>query len=131
MSRDTVVLTASAGAFPGLAATLADLGVELRTQPLLSFAPPLDWHPLDSALAQRRRYRAVALTSPRAAQALAERIDATGVSWQESALPVWVVGVTTEEALQAKSAGYAGQTVCQVQGKPLPRRSLMPCLRPA
>jgi uroporphyrinogen-III synthase len=103
MSKDTVVLTASAGAFPGLAAALAEMSIQLVTRPLLSFEPPVDWAPLDNALAQRRRFQAVALTSPRAAQALAERIDVSGLTWDDDAPAVWVVGSATEEALRGRA----------------------------
>jgi uroporphyrinogen-III synthase len=45
----------------------------------------------------------VALTSPRAAQAFAERIDASRVTWDDSTSAIWVVGSTTEEALQGRA----------------------------
>ena len=100
---DTIVLTASAGAFPGLATALADIPAVVRERPLLSFSPPLDWGQLDAALARRHRYRALALTSPRAAHALVERIDACKVRWGEGTEPaVWAVGVATLEALQGR-----------------------------
>lgn len=103
MSKDTVVLTASAGAFPGLAAALAEMSIQLETRPLLRFEPPVDWGPLDTALARRGGYEAVALTSPRAAQAFAERIELCGIVWDQAAPEVWVVGSATEEALRGKA----------------------------
>jgi uroporphyrinogen-III synthase len=103
MSKDTVVLTASAGAFPALAAALAQVSIQLETRPLLSFEPPADWDPLDRALAQRHDYQAVALTSPRAAQAFGERIDACRITWDLTAPAVWVVGSSTEEALRGRA----------------------------
>ena len=103
MSRDTVVLTASAGAFPGLVDALAEISIQLETRPLLSFEPPVDWSPMDRALARRQDYQAVALTSPRAAQAFAERIDICGIAWDQTGPAVWVVGLATEEALRGKA----------------------------
>jgi uroporphyrinogen-III synthase len=103
MSKDTVVLTASAGAFPGLAAALADIAIHLESRPLLSFEPPDDWGPLDTALEQRQRYQALALTSPRASQAVAERIDACRITWAEAAPHIWVVGSATEEGLWGRA----------------------------
>jgi uroporphyrinogen-III synthase len=110
MSKDTVVLTASAGTFPGLAGALAEMSIQLEIRPLLSFEQPADWGQLDRAVKschsdigdRRRGYQAVALTSPRAAQAFAERIDACGVTWDDTAPAVWVVGSTTEEALRGR-----------------------------
>ncbi|HEX6435272.1 MAG TPA: uroporphyrinogen-III synthase, partial [Gemmatimonadales bacterium] len=103
MSQDTVVLTASAGAFPGLAAALADVSIHLESRPLLSFQPPADWSQLDAALEHRHRYRAIALTSPRASQALADRIDVLRVTWDNRAPAVWVVGSATEEGLRGRA----------------------------
>jgi uroporphyrinogen-III synthase len=103
MTKDTVVLTASAGTFPGLAAALAEVSIQFVSRSLLSFEPPLDWAPLDNALARRRSFQAVALTSPRAAQAFAERLDACGLTWDADAPAVWVVGSTTAEALQGRA----------------------------
>jgi uroporphyrinogen-III synthase len=97
------VLTASAGTFPGLAAALGDTAVTLEARPLLSFEPPIDWGPLDAALEQRHRYQALALTSPRASQAVAERIEATRTTWDTVAPVVWVVGSATEEALRGRT----------------------------
>jgi uroporphyrinogen III methyltransferase/synthase len=69
----TVVITASAGTLPGLLDALRDVPVPAEEHPLMSFAPPLDWGPLDRALDEVERYEAVAFTSPRAARAFAER----------------------------------------------------------
>ena len=74
----TVVLTASAGAFPGLAEALRTIPVAVEDAPLMSFAPPLDWTPLDDAIRNLGRYRAVAFTSPRSARAFTERIRRAG-----------------------------------------------------
>jgi uroporphyrinogen-III synthase len=102
MRGDTVVLTASAGAFPGLVSALAGTGISLAIRPLLSFESPSDWNQLDTALKERHRYHAVALTSPRASQALAERIDACRLAWDASP-DIWVVGSATAEALRGRA----------------------------
>lgn len=94
----TVVVTASSGTLPGLVDALRRVPLPVEEHPLLSFAPPLDWRPLDRALDAVARYDAVALTSPRAARALAER-------WQPrrgrgtSLPPVWAGGPGTVAAL--------------------------------
>jgi uroporphyrinogen-III synthase len=103
MSRDTVVLTASAGSLTGLSEILRELSIELEVRPLLSFEPPADWGPLDAAIARRGNYAAVALTSPRAAEAMAERIEASRTSWEKTGPEVWVSGPATAEGLRGKA----------------------------
>lgn len=68
-----VVLTLSSGALAGLAAALGNDGITVEERPLLQFAPPTDWEPVDQALDELDQYRAVAFTSPRAAEAVATR----------------------------------------------------------
>ena len=97
-----VVLTASPGAFPGLADGLRRLPALVEELPLLTFAPPVDWGPLDHALGALSRYEALAFTSPRAATAFIERYEAVrgGSSRAGDALPeVWSGGPGTTAAL--------------------------------
>jgi uroporphyrinogen-III synthase len=106
---DTIVVTASAGAFSGLADALRDLSVRVVDRPLLSFGPPTDWAPLDEALRLRARYGSVALSSPRAAAALADRIRAGRISWLIGHDPrVWAVGAATADALQGLAGPVQG-----------------------
>ena len=67
------VSTLSPGALDGLADALAGEPVTLMERPLLGFDAPVVWTPLDLALARLWEYGAVALTSPRAARAVAQR----------------------------------------------------------
>ena len=98
---ETIVITASSGAFSGLAEALHHIPVRVASRPLVSFSSPADWIPLDRALKQRSRYGALALTSPRAATAVLERVRASGITWDEGdSPPVWAVGSATAEALQ-------------------------------
>ena len=98
---DTVVLTASAGTFPGLADALKKIPVAVEERPLLSFEPPLDWKPLDAALDQITSYGSIAFTSRRAAQAFTARIQSRGMSWsgREDMPVVWAVGPATAAGL--------------------------------
>jgi uroporphyrinogen-III synthase len=97
---DTVVLTASAGSFPGLVEALKEVPIAVEERPLLSFSPPVDWTPLDSALDHLDSYGAVAFTSPRAARAVVERMRARRTSWGGGLRPeVWAVGPATSAAL--------------------------------
>jgi uroporphyrinogen-III synthase len=92
------VLTASAAAFPGLIPALERLAVAVEQRPLVNFAPPEDWGPLDQGLARLDQYAALALTSPRAAQAVAGRLRARADS--PGKLPaVWASGPATAAAL--------------------------------
>jgi uroporphyrinogen-III synthase len=99
--RGAVVLTASAGSFPGLADALRERSVEVLKRPLIGFAAPSDWGPLDAALGRASSYRAIALTSPRAAKAVADRVRAREIPWPQSGGPaVWAAGQATAASLE-------------------------------
>jgi uroporphyrinogen-III synthase len=83
-----VVLTGGADSLPGLAALLRHEGLGVLERPLLSFAPPSDWSALDGALHARDQYHALAVTSPRAAQAVLQRVDWLRLA-PETLPPVW------------------------------------------
>jgi uroporphyrinogen-III synthase len=93
----TVLVTASAGTFPGLAEALRAIPVGVEEVPLMTFAPPLDWRPVDAAVRDLGRYAAVAFTSPRSAHAFAERVAALGGA--AAATEAWAAGAGTAEAL--------------------------------
>jgi uroporphyrinogen-III synthase len=97
---ETVVLTASAGTFSGLAAALSNAPVILEEHPLVSFESPSDWSQLDRALMNASEFGAVAVTSPRAARALTDRLLALGISWKDSAPTVWAGGSGTAAELR-------------------------------
>lgn len=98
---ETVVVTASAGAFPGLVEALRALPVQVEEHPLMNFAPPSDWAPLDSALDRLDSYAAVAFTSPRAAAAVVDRMAGRprGRARGQQTRMVWAGGVATRAAL--------------------------------
>ena len=98
MKPPTVVVTASADAFPGLGEALRAIPVAVEELPLMTFVSPEDWSPVDAALRALDRYGAVALTSPRAARAIAERADALGAS-APAGTAIWATGRATAEAL--------------------------------
>lgn len=100
MRRETVVLTASLGSFPGLVDALKKIPVTVEERPLISFGPPLDWAPLDAALQQLDTYSAVAFTSPRAAGSVLERMTARGMAWTSRAPEIWAIGPATAAALR-------------------------------
>lgn len=101
---DTVVLTASAGTFPGLVEALREVSIAVEERPLVSFSGPLDWAPLDAALARADTYGAVAFTSPRSARAFTERMQARDLRWGNGPVvpQIWAVGPATTSALQGK-----------------------------
>jgi uroporphyrinogen-III synthase len=106
-----VVLTVSPGAFPGLADGLRRLPVTVDELPLLTFAPPMDWAPVDRALDGLSRYDAVAFTSPRAATAFIGRYAETGreSNRRRDALPpVWSGGGGTTAALAPLAPAVRG-----------------------
>ena len=64
----------------------------------MTFAPPLDWRPVDDAIRGLARYRAVAFTSPRSARAFAERFRVLDAAWPRETA-AWASGSGTAEAL--------------------------------
>ncbi len=98
MIAATVVVTASAGAFPGLGDALRAIPAAVEDTPLMTFAPPLDWRPVDEAIRGLARYRAIAFTSPRSACAFAERMRALDATMPPNA-SAWAAGRGTAEAL--------------------------------
>jgi uroporphyrinogen-III synthase len=99
----TIVLTASAGTFPGLVEALKAIPIAVKERPLVSFGPPLDWTPFDAALDRVSSYAALALTSPRAARAMVERLEVQGKPWGGAATPtIWALGPATARALAGK-----------------------------
>lgn len=90
----TVVITASAGSFPGLADALRALPAAVEERPLMSFVAPLDWGPVDRAIEALPRFDAVAVTSPRAGRAFAERVGEL-----RDPPPVWAAGPGTAMSL--------------------------------
>ena len=101
-----VVVAASAGTFAGLAEALRSLPAEVESVPLLSFAPPEDWGPVDAALERWREYEAVVFSSPRSAQSVLERASVTGLAFpQESGRQtpqIWAAGPGTARELGSK-----------------------------
>jgi uroporphyrinogen-III synthase len=93
----TVLVTASAGTFPGLAEALRAIPVGVEEVPLITFAPPLDWRPVDASIRDLGRYAAVAFTSPRSAQAFAERVAVLGGAGAMT--EAWAAGAGTAQAL--------------------------------
>jgi uroporphyrinogen-III synthase len=99
--RGAVILTASEGSFPGLAEALGERSIEVVKRPLIDFAAPADWGPLDAALDWASTYEAIAFTSPRGGKAVSDRIRARGVLWPQSPRPaVWAAGQATAASLE-------------------------------
>jgi uroporphyrinogen-III synthase len=94
-----VVLTTAPGTLAGLAVTLRAEGITVREAPLLSFGPPADWAPVDQAIFRLPDFRAVAVTSPRAAQAFAGRLALHRVS-PPRGQEAWATGEQTAEPLR-------------------------------
>jgi uroporphyrinogen-III synthase len=99
---ERVIVTASAGSFPGLSDALRVLNVSVEERPLIEFREPSSWGALDFALDRLDSYGTIALTSPRAAAALRERLVARrgGVPKSPATPPgVWAAGDATAAAL--------------------------------
>jgi uroporphyrinogen-III synthase len=98
---ETIVVTASEGSFPGLVQALEGIAVEVQQYPLISFMAPSDWTSVDRALGRLSSYRAIAITSPRAAAAVAGRMKARreGAERVETLPAVWAGGSASAAAL--------------------------------
>ncbi|MEA2724056.1 MAG: uroporphyrinogen-III synthase [Gemmatimonadales bacterium] len=72
--------------------------VLVEEYPLMTFAPPGDWGPLESALDRWDSFAAVAFTSPRAAAAVRERLAGRRPRGQNIPM-VWAGGTVTKDAL--------------------------------
>lgn len=94
-----VVLTTAPGTLAGLADTLRAEAISVREAPLLSFGPPADWAPVDQAIFRLPDFQAVAVTSPRAAQAFAERLVLHRVN-PPRGQEAWATGEATAEPLR-------------------------------
>jgi uroporphyrinogen-III synthase len=120
-----VVVAASAGTFAGLAEALQSVPSEVVSIPLLTFAPPDDWEPVDLALRRWSEYEAVVFTSPRSAKAVLGRAKARGLTLAptpaRSAPQIWAAGPGTARELGSgfgpirqppeRAAGEAGAAV--------------------
>jgi uroporphyrinogen-III synthase len=95
----TVVLTTATGSLAGLADTLRAEGVTVREAPLLSFEPPADWAPVDRAIFRLPEFRALAFTSPRAAEAFASRLSLHRVN-PPRGQEAWAAGSSTAARLR-------------------------------
>jgi uroporphyrinogen-III synthase len=95
----TVLVTASTGTFPGLVEALRAIPVGVEEVPLMTFAPPLDWAPVDAAVRTLGRYTAVAFTSPRSARAFADRVTALGGPGTGTVTEAWAAGAGTAQAV--------------------------------
>lgn len=82
-----VVLTSGSGSFPGLELAMAAHGCTLDRLPLLEFDVPESWDPVDAALERLHEFDAIAITSPRAAEAIVDR--AKYLELRASAIPLW------------------------------------------
>ena len=92
----TLVVTSAEGSFEGLEPIAEMTGWSVRRSPLIRFAPPEDWSSLDHALRHLDTFSAVAVTSPRAAAVLADRLP-----HQPVATTAWAVGERTARELRA------------------------------
>jgi uroporphyrinogen-III synthase len=98
----TVVVTLSETALDGLDLALADADVTCSRHPMHTFVDA-PWAALDSALRLLDGYKAVAVTSPRAAAALVARAGQRGRD-QLADRQVWVSGARTAAALRDSGA---------------------------
>jgi uroporphyrinogen-III synthase len=101
-----VVVTRAPEQAQELIRELARVGAEVLTLPTVAFAPPTDWHAMDSAIGAIRGFDWILLTSQNAVRFLAQRCREMGIDLKSLQLPrplVAAVGPRTAEA--ASNAG--------------------------
>lgn len=86
-----------------LSEPLRALGATVLELPLIEIRPPLDWGPLDGALARLNEYHWLVFTSTNAVEAVAERRTILGLAGPLPTLAV--VGPATRQALVSAFAG--------------------------
>lgn len=100
MTRNLVVLLGAPGTLAGLDHALDRVGAQLVTYPLLAFDEPTDWAPVDAAIRRLSDYGCIAVTSPRAGMALAQRLRLHPVA-PGRIPPVWATGHASAAPLRA------------------------------
>jgi uroporphyrinogen-III synthase len=103
-----VVVTRPDDADAELPRALEELGARVLRWPTTRWAPPADPGPLDDAVRRMDEFRWVVFTSPRAVQAVAERMDRL-----PAGVRVAVVGRTTGARVQ--HAGWSVDVIPEVQ----------------
>lgn len=96
-----VAITLSVAALPGLVEALTGHGAQVQVAPLLRFLPPLDWEPVDRALARFGEYPTLAITSPRASEVLMQRL-ALGAKSPRVVPAVWASGSAAAAPLESR-----------------------------
>ena len=97
----SIVLTGSEGSLTGLAGALRARSFDVVERPLLGFAPPGNWWLLDDAVDRLAEYTAIAVTSPRAAEALVARLRLRGSQQVGTHHPaVWASGPASSTILE-------------------------------
>lgn len=106
-----VLVTRAEGQADELVRELAALGAEAVSVPLLAFADPPSWEPVDRAIADLASYRAVVFTSTNAVarfwSRLQERVGSCDVPALPDELRVLAVGPRTAAALAERGAAIA------------------------
>ena len=102
-----VVITRAAEQSSELFATLSRHGAIPISLPLISFAPPQDFAPLDSALVNWRTFGWVIFTSANAVKAVVARSVALGRDLNRKPNPVRVAAVGPATRAEAEKSGFS------------------------
>jgi uroporphyrinogen III methyltransferase/synthase len=96
-----IVITRAADQAADFADALEAQGAEVLQIPLIAFAPPGSWEPLDQALARLDQYRWVIFTSANGVEAFFRRLRASGRDARVlGAVRICAIGPATAEALE-------------------------------
>lgn len=102
-----VVITRAAEQSSDLFGSLSSHGAIPVSLPLVSFAPPYDFAPLDAALLQWEHFDWVIFTSANAVKAVVTRSATTGRDVYRAAKPPRVAAVGPATSVEAKRSGFS------------------------
>lgn len=114
LAGKTVVITRAEAQSAKLSAELAARGAIVISLPLVFFAPPQDYGPLDDALARLGSFDWVIFTSANAVQAVASRRQKVAGGPAAAAKPPRVAAVGPATAEEAAKAGFSVDFVASI-----------------
>jgi uroporphyrinogen-III synthase len=128
-----IAVTRPADQAGDFAALLEATGARVSVLPAITIAPPADPAALDAALRDLSTYDWIVLTSANGVRAVAERLAALGMRWEDRGLArVAVIGPATAEALRAQGttadlmpAEYVAEAILDGMGNVAGQRVLL------
>jgi uroporphyrinogen III methyltransferase/synthase len=113
LARKRIVITRSAAQSEAIARELSERGAIPVVLPLVSFADPEDFAPLDAAIAQIERFDWIIFTSAQAVRAVVKRSNELGNQLIRTGSKLRVASVGPVSAEAAREAGFPVEYVAE------------------